>query len=365
MTTFDCPPNVRPVADRHGKTRYRFRRKGWKSAYLPGKPGDASFHEAYAAILNGGAVEAAPVHSPRKVTPKSLDDLFLRLKATGRWKEQADTTQQVYGRMLERFLDRVDRKGRRYGERPAASVTVAWLDTILSGMSDTPAAANNLRKILKRLMARAVKLGWRTDNPAAETDTYREGDGYHTWTEEEIAAYRAKHELGTMARLVLELALNTAARRCNVATLTRDDVKDGRITVAHAKDNEETSVPMLATTRAALEALPAAPIKHLVTTTYGKPFSVAGLGNKMREWCDDAGLKHCSMHGLRKATSRRIAESEGTDAMGQAVTGHKKSETFQKYREKANRAALADHALSNLAERFDVQPSEKGGNSDV
>ena len=118
-------------------------------------------------------------------------------------------------------------------------------------------------------------------------------------------------------------------------------------------------------TRKALEALPAAPIKHLVVTQFGKPFTVNGLGNRMRKWCDEAGLPQCSLHGLRKAISRRIAESGATDAQGQAVTGHTKPETFQKYRESANRAVLADDAMSNVALRFDVQPSENDENADT
>lgn len=361
--TSKLPESVTAAPDRHGKIRYRFRRKGWKSAYLPGTPGTAEFHAAYAAILAGGPLAPTPVKSPNRVTPRSLDDLFRRLKDSPRWSSQAPQTSHVYGRILERFLDRVDRKGRRYGERPVASVTVGWLDRIFSDMAATPGAANNLRKILKRLMDRAVKLGWRADNPVTFTDGFRTTGGFHTWTEEEIAQYREHHELGTMARLVLELALNTAARRCNVATLTRDDIASGRITVEHVKGGESTSVPILPTTRAALDALPAQPIRYLVTGQHGKPFTVAALGNRMRKWCNEAGLPHCSMHGLRKATSRRVAEAGSTDAEGQAVTGHKKAATFIKYRAKANRAALADRALSNLSEQFDVQPSDKAEES--
>lgn len=359
------PENVRPVADRHGKIRYRFRRKGWKSAYLRGEPGSPEFHTSLAEILDGGPVKREGAASPRKVAPRSLDDLFNRMKDTPKWRRQAGTTTRVYGRMMERFLDRVDQRGRRYGERPVETVTVVWLEKILSKMAETPAAANNLRKILKRVMAHAVKLGWRPDNPADWTDTFKEGPGYHTWTEAEIEQYRAHHELGSMARLVLELALNTAARRCNVAMLTRDDIKDGRIIVEHVKGCEATSVPMLPSTRAALDALPAQPIRHLVTTQFGKPFSVPGLGNRMRKWCDEAGLKQCSMHGLRKAISRRVAEAGGTDAEGMAITGHKRAGTFVKYREKADRIALADRAMSNLLEVFDVQPDKKEGKSGV
>ena len=33
--------------------------------------------------------------------------------------------------------------------------------------------------------------------------------GYHTWTEDKIDQYRARHQLGTNARLALELLLCT------------------------------------------------------------------------------------------------------------------------------------------------------------
>lgn len=349
----DLPPNVRPVKDRHGKVRYRFRRKGWKSAYLPGKPGDAAFHRAYAELVESGPQAATGAKSPAKAIPGSLDDLVRQMKAGTKWQKKAGRTRHVQSRIIERFMDRTDAKGRRYGERPATAVTVVWLDKIFAGMAETPAAANVLRKVLSGLLDYAIKLNWRTDNPVRLTETYEDGEGHHTWTEEEIAQYRKAHDLGTMARLTLELALNTAARRCNIATLTRDDIKDGRIIVDHAKGNNEASVPLLATTKAALEALPAAPIKNLVVNQFGKPFSVAGMGNRMRKWCDTAGLPQCSMHGLRKAISRRIAESGGTDAEGQAITGHRKAETFTHYRAAAHRGRLADRAMSNVVSTFD------------
>jgi len=352
----DLPPNVRPVKDRHGKTRYRFRRKGWKSHYLPGDPGSAEFHETYAAILKAGPQAAPEVERVRPVKPKSLDDLLARMKKTAKWKKKADRTKHVQSRVYQRFMDTVDKKGRRYGDRPVDQVTVAWLDAIFGNMADRPGAANDLRKKMAVLLQYGCKLQWIKQNVARETEKFDDGEGFHTWTEEDIAKYRGTHVLGTMARLAFELALNTAARRCNVATLTRDDIQDGWIVTDHAKGNEQATVPMLASTRAALESLPAAPIKHLVTTEFGKPFSVGGLGNRMRKWCDAADLPHCSIHGLRKAMSRRLAETGATDAEGMAVTGHKKAATFQKYREKANRKAMANRAVSNLEPLDVVQP---------
>lgn len=360
----DLPPHVYAVKDRHGKVRHRFIRRGWRSRYLPGAAGSADFHRAYSDVLEAGPRPPVGAVSPRPVVPRSIDDLIARMKRTPRWKRKKDRTRHVQARLLERFVNRTDAKGRRYGDRPVDRVTVGWLDNILGEMAHTPAAANTLRKRLAELLDHAIRIGWRDDNPARLTESYGEGDGYHTWTDAEMAQYRAHHQLGTMARLTLELAFNTAARKCNVAALTREDIRDGRIHVAHVKGNHDTSVPMLATTKAALDALPAAPLRHLVVTTFGKPFTVNGLGNKMRQWCDDAGLPHCSMHGIRKATSRQLAERGSTDAEGQAVTGHKKAETFARYRARANRTALADRAVSNLGPLADFQPSKKDGNTD-
>lgn len=355
----NLPDNVRPVKDRHGKIRYRFRRKGFKSRYIPGEPGTALFHAAYAEVLVSAGIRPEPAKSRRHVNPRTLDDLHRRMKLTPKWKKKKDSTRRVQTGIMERFLDRVGKSGKRFGDRPVNQVTYGWLESILGEMWETPAAANVLRRVLSTHLDLAMKLEWIAANPARLTDKYDEGEGFHTWEDHEIEQYRATHALGTMARLTLELALNTAARRCNVNKIERENIVGGRIIVDHVKNNNEGNVPMLASTRAAIDALPATPIRYLVTTAFGKPFTDNGMGNRMRKWCDEAGLPHCSLHGLRKALSRQLAEHGSSDAEGQAVTGHKKAETFQKYRAKANRALLADRALSNLGPLADVHPAQR------
>mgnify|MGYP002783970665 FL=1 len=360
----DLLPHVRPVLDRHGKTRYRFRRAGFRSGYINADPGTPEHLRRYAELLEG-RVDPGPIVSAAPVKPKSIDDLARRMKQSPSWMRQAETTRAAYGGIIDRFCNTIDNKGRRYGERPVEAVTVVWLEKILGGMSDRPQAANQLRKTLRRMLGYAIKLKWRKDNPADHTDSYPKGKGYHCWTEEEIAQYRAHHPNGSMARLVMELALNTAARKCNVARIERDHIRQGKIHVAHVKGGNETAVPLFAETQAAIDALPAAPIRHLVVTGAGKPYTVAGLGNAVRDWCNAAGLPHCSLHGLRKAQSRRLAEAFVTDAGGRAFTGQKKNETFAYYAAAANSAALAEKAVSNLQDRGFVQPQENDRISDA
>lgn len=344
----DLPRNVRPEVDRHGRVRYRFRKAGYRSAQVPGEPGSPEMLEAVAAILREGKIEKSSVKSAQPVTPKSLDDLWRRYKGSPHWAKNSARYQHVAGKVIQHFLDRLDGKGRRFGERPVERVTVGWLDNQFGAMADRPGAANDLRKKLKGLLNHAIRLEWRQSNPVALTAKFKDGEGFHDWTDAEIEQYRAAHPVGTMARLTLELALNTAGRACNVNKIEREHIVNGRIRVAHAKGGNATSVPMLSTTRAAIEALPAAPIRYLIVTQFGKPFSDKGLSNRMRKWCDEAGLPQCSMHGLRKSISRQMIERGATDAEGQSVTGHKSNKMFQHYRAAANRERLADSALARM-----------------
>ena len=90
------PDNVRPVKDRHGKTRYRFRRKGYPSAYLPGEPGTAKFHAALAQILEAGEVAKKPIRSLKPVTPKTFDHIVRLYQSTPKWRKKAANTCLLY-----------------------------------------------------------------------------------------------------------------------------------------------------------------------------------------------------------------------------------------------------------------------------
>lgn len=360
----ELPEFVNAVSDRHGKTRYRFRRKGYASAYIHGEPGSAQFHRRYAELLDQ-APAPAQVASPRKTKAGSLDALIASLRQSPVWADKGARTKLIQGRKLDRFADIIDTKGRRYGEWPVPAITAAMLEKVLGRMKDTPAEANTLRKVISGLMSHAVLAGMISENPVPYTTRYKEGPGIPDWSEAEITQYRARHPYGSMGRLAMELALNVAGRRCEVRLIERANLVNGRITVQHEKGNERTTVRVSRELQSAIDALPAAPIRYLVVTAFGKPFSAAGLGNKMRQWCDEAGLQGRSMHGLKKAQSRRLAESGATDAQGRAVTGHKKDATFAYYAAAASRELLADDAMSNLHSRFDVQPIKAVGDSDA
>lgn len=82
--------------------------------------------------------------------------------------------------------------------------------------------------------------------------------------------------------------------------------------------------------RAALAETSLGDLTYLVNDN-GQPFTIAGFGNKMREWCDAARLPQCSSHGLRKASAVAMAESGATAPEMCALFGWSKLETAEIY----------------------------------
>jgi integrase/recombinase XerD len=90
------------------------------------------------------------------------------------------------------------------------------------------------------------------------------------------------------------------------------------------------------------------PSGHLtfLVTSQGKPFTPAGFGNWFRDRCNEAGLHHCSAHGLRKATV--LAERGATPHMIQSITGHRTLHEVENYTRAARQALLADEAMKPM-----------------
>jgi len=84
----------------------------------------------------------------------------------------------------------------------------------------------------------------------------------------------------------------------------------------------------------------------ILTTMYGKPFTVDGFSQWMRDAITDAGLSlGCQPHGLRKATGRRLAEAGATAKMIMSVLGHITLAEAERCTEEADQAGLAEDAV--------------------
>ncbi|ATQ43588.1 tyrosine-type recombinase/integrase [Caulobacter mirabilis] len=331
---------VKAYKDRHGTLRHYFRRKGFPTVVLPGPAGSAEFLAAYA---EAEAQAPRPQAVGSKVQPRSINALIIQYYQSTEFRDLKEITQRGYRNMLDRFRD-------KHGNKSAISVQTHHFEAIFHGMADTPGAAVNLRKRLRRVFRLAVRLGWRKDNPVVETELRRKKTkGFIPWSEEDIAKYLEHWAPGTRERLALLLFLCAGQRRSDTVTMGRQHVKDGKISACQLKTETRVLIPMHPLLRAELELHPSTDLTFLLTQ-YGLPFSAAGFTGWFVERAKMAGVVDRTPHGLRKAAGRRLAEAGCTVHQIMAVLGHVSLGEAEKYTRDADRAQLADDAFEKLLE---------------
>ncbi len=333
------PEYASEFSDRHGTKRIRLRRRGWASAYVHAAPGSAEFTEAYNNWKDSGRIEVAA----GRAQPGTFDDLIERFYKSKHWKGLKPVTQYSYRGELERFR-------KVYGSRSAATMTARHVGNLVNKMAETPSAANNLRKRLGQLFKFAVQQGWRTDNPAAAVSGLRIRSGGHkTWQEEQIEQFEAKWATGTMPRLAFDLALYTAQRRSDVHIMGPQHVRNGEIAVKQLKTDRSIMIPLHPKLSESIAKTPTGHLAFLLSQK-GIPFqSAQSFGNWFGERCRDAGLDGFAMHGLRKAASRRMAETGLTNQEIKSITGHVTDSEVARYTREAEQVTIARRAMSKMA----------------
>lgn len=126
-------------------------------------------------------------------------------------------------------------------------------------------------------------------------------------------------------------------------------------------------MPLTAETKAIIKATPVIGSDTYLVTQFGKPFTANGFGNKMREWCDQAGLPECTSHGLRKLCLTRLADIESMDVLSlAAISGHKDLRELQIYIDAADRKRRARRAIQLLekAQKRNTRVSKRASRLD-
>ena len=144
----------------------------------------------------------------------------------------------------------------------------------------------------------------------------------------------------------------------------RAQIKNGRLPVVQEKTGAELWIPLAPQLLEAIVALPPAlsnPFCFIVSRK-GAPYTKESFGNWFKEACVAAGLPHCSGHGLRKATLRRMAELQMANKPMKALSGQKSDKTLAIYTEAADQKRLADDAITALA-RWEMT-AKPGGKDD-
>jgi len=337
-------PGTRFDVDRHGNPRwYTINPKGRKIR-MRALPGSDAWVGEYQAIRAGLNTPATP---PER---GSVAELIAAYMSSPEWEQFAPNTRRSRSLILKSI--RADA-----GDLKASEVTAADVRAGRDKRRATPAAANNRMKMYSALYSWGIEHGYATVNPAKGVKrlAMRRG-GYHSWTVAECLKYEAAHPVGTMARLVYALALYTASRGSDIHRLGPQHIQpDGSIRIEQQKTLEVVHLPVVPPLREAIDAVPGQHLTFCVNAL-GRPFTIKGLQNKFRDWCDQAGLPQCTLHGLRKALAARLADL-GLDVFSiGAVTGHRTLSEIQRYTAERDQKALAKAALEGAFGEQNVPP---------
>lgn len=330
-------PGVTRSVDRHGGVRWRFR-KGTVDTYLPGAYGSLEFRTAYEAALKGAKLPVIRTNAAYG-TFAWLIEHYMR---SGRFLDLSDARRKSSRGLLDWIREKA-------GDLPFNRFAVKHVEGLMNKKTG-PSAANGVKKTLSILFRYAIKheLCGQKVNPAAFADRRKENtEGFHTWTDAEIAKFLDHHGPGTKARLALMIFLCTGAARQDAAAMGWQNVKDGRIRYKRGKTGVEADLPIMPDLA---EALAIVPRDQLLFLTHGKGrgYAPESLGNWFRLQCVAAGLPHCSAHGLRKAGATRLADAGASEWEVMAFLAHATPQEAATYTKQANRGRLADTGFAKL-----------------
>jgi len=264
----DDRPFLSTYKDRHGKTRWRFRR-GKVERSIPGAPGDVGFEEAYAAALNGRPSAKISAH-PRQALPRTLKAAWRLATSASNldWKKLGPSSRAVYIARAERLLAMEAKPGAVWGDAPVADLKRRHVKSLLGSMSDTPHAAYDALVVLRKMILVALDEEWIEVDPTHRIKYRPETKGHRAWTDAERAAYEARWPLGTLARTAYACVLYGGPRRSDVARFKWADFAGDHFPHTQQKTGKHLTLPVLPALREALDAAPRLG-EHVLTTPSG------------------------------------------------------------------------------------------------
>lgn len=348
--------------DRHGNVRHYFRRHGRKIR-LPGAVGSDEFMAAYAAAEKGARSPMPRTTASNPDSFKALCEAFFR---SATFKELTPRSGRYRRLLLDGFCI-------EHGDKPYRLMERHHVLEFRDEIAHKPGAATNLVKALRHVFSFAMDYKLAKSNPAQTVPYLRKkNSGFHSWTIEEVRQFESRHPIGTPARLAMALLLYTGQRRSDIVTFGRQMLRgDGKLHYTQKKTGQPMKTKIIAPLAEIIRSTPSSSLVFL-ETSHGQPYTSNGFGNAFRQWCNEAGLKHCSAHGLRKAVGARLAELGATASQIQGVLGHQTLSEADRYTRAADRdtntdmaLALFENSIAPLSHEATAPPKKIKGNQNV
>jgi integrase len=337
----------------HGTKRLFVRRSG-RTIRLRAEPGTKEFLVEYNVALEALESTTPQQQASRSAAPAgTLGWLAATYFASVEFTGMPAISQRMRRGVIEDCL--------REPLKPNSSDKMAMVPiAVLSGLhvkmlrdrkGEKKGAANNRLKYLSSMFSWAIERNppLLKSNPARDVKPKRYvTEGFHTWSADEVRQFEEHHSIGTKPRLAFALMYYLGVRRSDVIVLGRQHMRNGVMRFIPEKTRHKKldaiELPIPPELTDIIKATPSGDMTFLITGQ-GKPFTRAGFGNWFRDQCNEAGLPHCSAHGLRKARAIILAERGATDRQLMAVFGWESEKQATKYTKAANRKRLAAAAM--------------------
>lgn len=332
------PPNVDKNIVK-GRVYLSYRVGKGPRTKLPSDPHSDEFRLAYAAAVAG---QAAARPAIAKDASRSIGALVTSYLSSDAFASLGDGSKSGY-------RSRLDQIRRDHGHRAVAGLTKDRIEEkILKPLQNKPGAKIDTLKKLRILIRHAKDdLKWLAVDPSDGIKRGRSKE-IRAWTDAEMKAFEERWTVGTKQRAAYELMLNVGTARVDTHLITwvQADADDFEYT------RRKTGVPVVVEKAKSLrDALAALPRRHfcILTTEWGKPFTVDGFSGWMRGAMTEAGLPlDCRPHGLRKTFGRLLADAGATAHDIMAALGHLTLAEAERYTREADRRRGGRRAILKL-----------------
>ena len=196
-------PYLQKQVTRHGVVVWYVRRGVGPRIRIRAAYGSPEFFAEYQI-----AVASITATQPRgNVRAGTLEWLIRRYRESSAWAALAPATRD----QRENIFRHVEKQA---GDVPFKAITRAKIVEGREKRKATPNQANNFIKSMRGLFSWAVDMEHVSVDPTRDVKLLNvKTDGFHVWTDDEVAQFEARWPIGTRERLAFDLLLFTGLRR--------------------------------------------------------------------------------------------------------------------------------------------------------
>lgn len=334
-----------------GKERWRVRIEGKKNQRITLRltPDHKAFSEHYHAARAG-----IDLGVPENTEPQENSIAWLTKKHTEYLESQVECG-QFSPLTLKKRNGLYQRLRNQFGRRDINMPQKAVRD-IQRSMQSTPASADSMVEAIRRLYDWAIEEEICSENPATGVRKIDKGKGGAVpWSVQDLQQYVKHHPPGTRAHTTLMLLLFTACRIGDAVTLGyRNEREIDGITYLgwqpKKKGSAYVEIPMVPQLFDATRSSKVAGMQYLLKQN-GEPYKTGdNLGQQLKKWTEQAGLKHRTAHGVRKSVGTLLAGLGCSQYTIMSVHGHTEAKTSEVYTKGVERRELAREAMQQMAQ---------------